>query len=425
MRTVLFITYYYPPSVDAGAKRAEGFARYLPEHGYEPIVLTVRDGNYQTAGTPAPPDGPGIIRVPERTFLPSRSRANGGGAVALPRPPSAPARLVRRLYREAFHQPDAYWGFHRPALRQALEIVARQRVDAVLTTSSPFTLLHTGQALRARTGLPWVADLRDLWVHSHLGYPYSRLRRFIDARQERRWLSAASRLTTATEGLIDVLRQAGYGDRPMDCVPNGFFDPPPVANGAGSEGPELRLCYTGTLHERGGHTAAPLFEALARLPPPAAVRAVFYGAVNTDFGAQVARYRLSETVSFGGRLTREEAQRRQQEADVLLVILPEAPGQKATLPSKTFDYLAARRAILAIVPLWGETAALLRKVGVTRVFAPADVEGIARALADMAEAKRRLGRVPAEADPEAVAGYHYRHLTGRLARALDAAVASS
>jgi glycosyltransferase involved in cell wall biosynthesis len=421
LRTVLFITYYYPPSVDAGAKRAEGFARYLPDHGYAPIVLTVRDGNYQTAGGPSAPDPDGVVRVAERTFLPSRARADAGG-YSPPRTVSPPMRWLRWLYREALHQPDAYWGFHRPALEKAIEIVGTRPIDVVLTSSSPFTLLRTGHALRRRTGRPWVADLRDLWVHSHFGYPHSRLRRLLDVRLERRWLSSASRITTATEGLLDVLRATGYGHLPMECVPNGYFDPPPLEPGEGPAGPELRLCYTGTLHERGGHTAAPLLEAMARLTPPSAARAVFYGAVNTDFAPQVARHGLEGLVHFGGRLTREEAQRRQQEADVLLVLLPDAPGQGVTLPSKTFDYLAARRAILAIVPLWGENAALLRKVGVTRIFAPADIEGIARSLAEMVEMKRRLGHVPAEADPEAVAAFHYRHLAGRLARALDAAV---
>jgi glycosyltransferase involved in cell wall biosynthesis len=421
VRTVLFITYYYPPSVDAGAKRAEGFARYLPEHGYDPIVLTVCDGNYQVAG-PGPATEPAsVVRVPERTFLPSRARAAPGDGV-LPRAPSALARLLRRLYREAFHHPDAYWGFHGPALRRALQIIERQQVDVVLTTSSPFTLLRTGHALRARTRLPWVADLRDLWVHSHFGYPHSRLRRLIDARLERRWLTAASRITTATEGLLDVLRATGYAGLPMECVHNGFFDPPPEEREP-SPGPELRLCYTGTLHERGGHTVEPLLQALAALRPTA-VRAAFYGAVNTDFAAQVARHGLEDSVVYAGRLTREDAQRRQQEADVLLVLVPDTPEQRVTLPSKTFDYLAARRAILAMVPLAGESAALLRRLGVTRVFAPGDVAGITRALAEMGEMKRRTGHVAPEADPAAVAAFHYRNLAGRLARVLDAAVAA-
>jgi hypothetical protein len=259
-------------------------------------------------------------------------------------------------------------------------------------------------------------------VRTHFGYPYSRLRRLLDSHLERRWLSAATRVTTATEGLLEVLRASGYAHLPMECVPNGYFDPPAPAPLASRADAVLRLCHTGTLHERGGHTVAPLLEAIGQLPEASAVEAIFYGAVNTDFALQATRRGLTGSVRFGGRLTREDAQRQQQEADVLVVLLPDTPEQRVSLPSKTFDYLAARRAILAIVPLEGENAALLRRVGVTHIYAPSDVRGIARCLSEMAETKRRTGTVPPEADPEAVAAYHYRHLARQLARVLDAAV---
>src|SRR5436309_15016195 len=41
MRKVLLITYHYPPSAAVGAIRPAKFARYLPEFGWQPIVLTI------------------------------------------------------------------------------------------------------------------------------------------------------------------------------------------------------------------------------------------------------------------------------------------------------------------------------------------------------------------------------------------------
>jgi glycosyltransferase involved in cell wall biosynthesis len=427
MRTVLFISYYYPPSVDAGAKRAEGFARYLPEHGYQPIVLTVRDGNYQTAAADFPADPDWVVRVRERGMW-GRPRQISATVGPLLQATSRSGALLRRAYGELFYVPDAFRAFHAPALEAASQLAASRPIDVLLTTSSPYTLLRTGRALRRRMRLPWVADLRDLWVHNHFGYPYSPVRRWLDARLERRWLSAVSQVTTATEGLASILHQVGYGHLPIRCIPNGFFDPPAAgtADGRGDTSPVLQICYTGTLHDRGGHTAAAFLAALARLREagPAAVQATFYGAVDSGFAGQLDGLRLGSMVSFGGRLTRQDAQRRQQEADVLLLLLPDTPEQRVTLCSKTFDYLAARRAILALVPQAGENAALLRQVGVTRIFAPSDTEGIVRALADMAESKRRLGHVPPEGDPDKIGAFHYRQLAGRLARVLDAAIES-
>ena len=39
-RRVLFLAYYFPPLGGGGVQRSLAFTRYLPEHGYEPLVVT-------------------------------------------------------------------------------------------------------------------------------------------------------------------------------------------------------------------------------------------------------------------------------------------------------------------------------------------------------------------------------------------------
>ena len=41
MNRVLIITYYWPPSGGAGVQRWLKFAKYLPQSGWEPVILTV------------------------------------------------------------------------------------------------------------------------------------------------------------------------------------------------------------------------------------------------------------------------------------------------------------------------------------------------------------------------------------------------
>ena len=45
-KKVLIITYYWPPSGGPGVQRVLNFAKYLPKFGWEPIILTVRKGEY-------------------------------------------------------------------------------------------------------------------------------------------------------------------------------------------------------------------------------------------------------------------------------------------------------------------------------------------------------------------------------------------
>ncbi|RMH81620.1 MAG: group 1 glycosyl transferase, partial [Calditrichaeota bacterium] len=46
MKKVLILTYYWPPAGGPGVQRVVRFVRYLPEFGWQPIVLTVKDGDY-------------------------------------------------------------------------------------------------------------------------------------------------------------------------------------------------------------------------------------------------------------------------------------------------------------------------------------------------------------------------------------------
>ena len=46
MKKVLMISYYWPPSGGPGVQRILKFCKYLPDFGWEPIVLTVKHGEF-------------------------------------------------------------------------------------------------------------------------------------------------------------------------------------------------------------------------------------------------------------------------------------------------------------------------------------------------------------------------------------------
>jgi glycosyltransferase involved in cell wall biosynthesis len=72
----------------------------------------------------------------------------------------------------------------------------------------------------------------------------------------------------------------------------------------------------------------------------------------------------------------------QRDSEALLLLIPEAGGRgRGVLSGKVFEYLAAERPILALVPPDGAAAELLRETGAGVVVAPEDVDGIAHELA--------------------------------------------
>jgi hypothetical protein len=92
--------------------------------------------------------------------------------------------------------------------------------------------------------------------------------------------------------------------------------------------------------------------------------------------------------------------------------LPEG-ARAGIVPGKTYEYLGSGRRILAAVPE-GDARDLLLEAGGALLCGPADVDGMAAAIA--AELDRlRAGDPAASPDPAVVGRYEYRELAGRLA----------
>ncbi len=87
----------------------------------------------------------------------------------------------------------------------------------------------------------------------------------------------------------------------------------------------------------------------------------------------------------------------QRDSEVLLLLIPEAGGRgKGVLSGKVFEYLAAERPILAVVPPDGAAAELIRAANAGVVVAPDDVDGMVAALRDF-HGKWRAGTLDAPA----------------------------
>ena len=106
-------------------------------------------------------------------------------------------------------------------------------------------------------------------------------------------------------------------------------------------------------------------------------------------------------------------------ADLLFLPMHDLPpGRRARIvPGKTYEYLAARRPILAAVPD-GDIRDLLFEAGNAFVFRPKDVDGMARAILEQADRALTGGPAP-EASEEVLRRYERRELTARLAEVFD------
>jgi glycosyltransferase involved in cell wall biosynthesis len=299
----------------------------------------------------------------------------------------------------------------------ALRLLDRMRLDAydaVLTCSQPHANHLIGLALKRRTGLPWVAYFSDPWSRN----PYARFRSpgvaAFNARLEAEVLDGADHVLFTSD---EMLRHTAvdYPDLPAKSgvLPHAFVPEwYGLETAADARPPGMMLLHTG--HFYGPRTPMPLVRALERLNARASLdgrlHVACYGGMGADHRAAIEGAGLGNVIRVHPVIPYLRSLALMGEADCTLLIdaAVEAGSESVFLPSKLVDYLGAGKPVIAVTPPEGASARVTREAGGV-VCDVGDADAIEALLADLAAGTR-----PAPLDREAVRGYHYEAVAGRL-----------
>lgn len=421
MRRALFLAYHFPPTGGAGVQRSVKFVRYLHELGWECVVVT---GPGTTGTRWTPEDDTLASEVPASTTV-----------LRIDSQPPKPSPLRRRA--------DRWLGtttpFGRWWIDGAVELGKAQDVALVYASMSPYETAEAAARLATTLGRPWVADLRDPWALDEMIVYPSRLHRTLELRRMRRLLSAADAVIMNTPEAARRLRKFDeFAARDIEVIPNGFdaqdFSGPAPERDDGA----FRIVHAGYLHtELGRRERSSQF--LRRLlggsllPVDILTRSHVFLLQAIDEVRQSSEIEvelhLAGVVSAAdheaigerpyvrvhGYLDHADTVDLLRSADLLFLPMHDVPpGTRAgIIPGKTYDYLGARRPILAAVPD-GDIRDLLARAGNAFVCRPADVTEMARILGEQL-ARKQAGTPSPAPDEEVLAEYERSNLTRRLA----------
>jgi glycosyltransferase involved in cell wall biosynthesis len=374
---VLIVCFYFPPAGGGGVQRPLKLARYLPELGIETHVLAPTDPRWIHRDTELPiPEQARVHRAPypgPRGRLPAEELFGLSG--------------FNRLWRRALLMPrrllipdeNTLWLV--TALPAALRIIRREKIDVVLTTSPPSSVHALGATLKRLTGVRWVADLRDSIVAKpdrNFDRALVRVKELAHRRVARRIAKRADAIVCVTPTIAEEMRALGARGK-IEMIPNGA-DLNDFAEVAYTPGERFRITHTGSFF--GKRDPRPFFSALAQIEAPITAR--FVGDLRAADKAWVEGLELGERLELIPFRPHHEAVELQRNSDALLLLLPTEGGRGVDVPSgKLYEYLAARRPILASVPLKGTAAELVRAAGAGIVVPPEDGEAIRAALVEL------------------------------------------
>lgn len=391
MKKVLIVSYYFPPAGGSAVQRVLKFVKYLPSFGWQPVVLTAGEKSYVLRDDSLMdeiPAGVKVYRVPAPDPYGWYGRG-GQDADAGPADLSAIAvgegqrgSLLNRLgliVRSLFFIPDARIGWLPFALWKGRQIIRREKIGVIFVTSPPFTAALVGGLLSWFTRLPWVSDYRDPWTQAYFYFPRPRIPRSFEAFLERRLLESADRLISINGRILDGLRNA-YGSR-LDgkeiVIPNGY-DPEDFEGLEPVKDDFFSIAYTGTLNTK--MKPSYFLEAVAQLAAQSPdfmnrVRLDFIGRMSADAAVLFDDRRLRGTVRLTPHLSHKACLRRTVGADLLLLLIPDWPGNALIVTGKLFEYLRSGRPVLCLSDC-GEAADIVQDAGAGFTVPAKDIDSI-------------------------------------------------
>ena len=444
-RRVLFITYDFPPSARVGAFSCEQIARYLPLHGWDPIVLSARESNYESSLPQSQPTyfvtrtrvlpHPLIVYQQMKNRL-LRRKDLPNAAAATYRAKRGAFGGARELILDLLSIPDRYTGWLPPAIMAGLDSCRRSQVSAIFSSGPWWTNHLVALALAPMTGLPWLAHFRDPWTHAPNWKAKGGVAQHLQAALEKLVVTRATAVVCVTHQHANLLKSL-YPTLPQNkfiSSPNGY-DEVEWSNEAPGNGSvptafpsRFTVTYAGSLYEE--RSPAPIFRAIRQLIDNGEIDADtlqfdFIGWCDTAEGQALrniaTEWNLARHVHLHGALARAETHRRMTESSLLLLL---AENRTLLIPAKAYEYLRAGRPILALAPEKGAVADLFARTGGAWVVDQANDAAITAALRDAYRGWQNgyPARLP---DQTVVATYDRVHLTGQLAQVLEKIVTSS
>ena len=404
---VLLVTMYFPPSGGGGVQRPLKLATHLPSLGIETHVLAPDDPKWIHRDEDLPM--PTLAWVHRARFVGPRGRRPADelhGTAGLERYSRQLQLFGRRLL-----VPDEGVPWNLTAIPAAIRIVRQEGIDVVITTSPPGSVHLVGAAAKRATRARWVADLRD----SLVAHPHRDATRLLVRAKEQGQHAIARLVTSQADGIVTVsdaiaaeMRERNPRARVVTIANGSDFDD---FDGLEyhSSADRFRITHTGSFF--GKRDPRPFLTALARVDGVVARFVGDFRASDREWSAKILD--RMELIPYAPHRRSLELQR---DSEALLLLIPEAGGRgRGVLSGKVFEYLAAERPILAVVPPDGAAAELLRATGAGIVVAPDDIDGIERELTSLRD-RWRAG----ELEPVALSD-EWRLKTSRRARVQELA----
>lgn len=364
-----------------GVQRITKFCKYLPEFGWQPTVITVKNTVYYGFDETLLDEIP-LTKIYRTESLDPLRVAFKLGAKKEIKPSKSSQKSILNFMSELF-LPDNKILWAPFAIQKAVELFKREEFDAILTTSPPHSIHFIGLYLKRKFGIPWVADFRDPWADSYLEQENSSFKNSILRRMEKKILKNSDLVVSFNHKCSeDFLQKSLNLKNKLITITNGFdksdfnFLMPKEVQ------PKFTLTYLGSISKYANPKRILL--ALKKLSEKVGKEKIivkFIGTfTNNEIWNEIQAFSEFVEIQRIGYLSHSEALLEASKSDVLF-LFTEENGTGVVPSSKIYEYLAFRKQVLAVLPD-SDTKKILDEIDNARVCEPKDEEGILQAVSE-------------------------------------------
>lgn len=359
-KRVLIIAYHFPPlQGSSGIQRTLNFAKYLPEYGWEPLVLTAHPRAYPKVSDDLLADIPENVKVYPSFAVDTAKHLSLAGR-----------------YSKYMALPDRWIGWSFGAVPLGLKLIKKYQPSIILSTFPIATAHLIGLGLHKITKIPWVADFRDSMTEDF--YPPDRLVRSVYQNIEKKVVKNCARSVFTTPSTLEMYANRypevpqqkwveisnGFDEENFSKVAHDFIENNTPSN-------ILTFVHSGLLYQEERNPSA-FFQALSELHQQGfvdgnKVRITLRASGNEDnYERDLIKYGIDKFVFLAPAIAYSDALAEMVQADVLLLFQGESCNHQ--IPAKVYEYVRAKRPILALTDKKGDTAKLLKGLGVKTVY---------------------------------------------------------